>query len=245
MESNVSDLQATEAELPSFEQAFEWPQQAAREQNWPEAALRWAVLRKAYPEHPAPWIQGALAKIEAGEMEQAETLLTHAQQQFPNHPNVLTSFAAISIRKQEWVKAEEFLEQAREKYPENIQTWMKSAECAEGQGELKQAAAYFQKACECAPNRPGPFIQFAELFMRAKQWEQALKGWEALRNHFPDIAAGYLRAAEAARQLDRPKEARQLTLAHQYGADILNTIAIPIIKTHPNNTVAMQILVTY
>ena len=183
--------------------------------------MRWSVLRNAYPEHPAPWIQGAVAHIEAGELKVAESLLVHARQYFPNNPNSLTESARLAMRRQEWNAAEAFLQQARDKHPDNLQTWMISAEYAEGQGDLKQAAAYFQKACECEPERPGPFIQYAELFMRAKQWEQALKSWEALRIHFPKMPAGYLRAAEAARHLGRPKEARQLVLALQYGTDIL------------------------
>jgi len=207
--------------LPLPEQTFEWPRQAAQEKNWTEATLRWTVLRKVYPEHPAPWIQGATAHIEAGELKAAEALLVHARQHFPNNPISLTESAKLAMRQQKWGAAEAFLQQARDKHPDNLQTWMISAEYAEGQGDLKQAAAYFQKACECEPERPGPFIQYAELFMRAKQWEQALKSWEALRIHFPDIAAGYLRAAEAARHLGRPKEARQLVLALQYGTDIL------------------------
>jgi len=184
--------------------------------------MRWSVLRNAYPEHPAPWIQGAVAHIEAGELKVAESLLVHARQYFPNNPNSLTESARLAMRRLEWNTAEAFLRQAREKHPDNLQIWMRPAECAASQGDMKQAAVYFQKACECAPDRPGPFIQYAEMHMRAKQWEQALKHWEVLRTHFPDIPAGYLRAAEAARQLNRPKEARQLILAQQYGADIIN-----------------------
>jgi lipopolysaccharide transport system permease protein len=194
-----------------------------REKNWSEAILHWTVLRNAYPNHPAPWIQGAVAHIEAGELKEAEALLVHARQHFPNHAGSLTESASLAMHQQQWDIAKAYLQQAREKHPEVLQTWLKSAEYAEYQGDLKQAAEYFEKACEYAPDRPGPLIQYAELFMRARQWEQALKAWEALRNHFPDIAGGYLRAAEAARHLNRPKEARQLLLVHQYGTDILSS----------------------
>jgi lipopolysaccharide transport system permease protein len=220
---NVTLMRPSKNELPSYEQAFEWPRQAVREQNWREATRRWAVMRKAYPEHPATWLQGANAHIEAGELEQAEALLTHARQHFPNHPNSLTDSAGLAMRQQEWDVAEAFLQQARERYPDNLQTWMKSAEYAEHQSNLEQATAYNEKARQCAPNSPPPFIQYAELAMRAEQWEQALERWQILRSRFPNIPAGYLRAAEAARQLDRPKQARQLILAHQYGADILDS----------------------
>lgn len=67
------------------------------------------------------------------------------------------------------------------------------------------------------------FIQHAELAMRTEQWLQALNHWQTLRNNFPKIPAGYLRAAEAARQLGQAKEARRLLLAQQYGNNILET----------------------
>ena len=198
--------------------------------NWREAAQRWEVLRKAYPQHPATWIQGALAKLEISELEEAETLLKHARQHFPNHPGTLIYSAELAIRKQEMDVADAFLQQARKEHPANLQTWMKSTQYAEHQGDMKQATIYNKKARQCDPDRPAPFIQYAELAMHAEQWEQALERWKEFRSRFPKIATGYLRAAEAARQLDRPKEARQLVLAHQYGADILKS------ETHNQDT---------
>lgn len=72
----------TISRLPPPEQTFEWPRQAMQEKNWAEATLRWTILRNAYPEHPAPWIQGAVAHIEAGELKVAEALLAHARQHY-------------------------------------------------------------------------------------------------------------------------------------------------------------------
>lgn len=155
MSSNIDNL-------PSPQETFEWPRQAMRERNWSEAAKRWAVLRKAYPDHPATWFQGAGTHIEAGELDQAEALLEHARKHFPNHPNSLIDSAALAMSRQEWKVAEAFLQQARKKHPDNLQTWMKSAELAEHQGNLEQAAEYFQKASQVAPDRPGPLIEYAE-----------------------------------------------------------------------------------
>ena len=219
--SNVSPPKKTELSL--LELAFEWPRQAMQERNWQEAALRWEVLRKAYPQQPATWIQGALSNIEAGELEEAETLLKQAREYFPNNPNTLLYSAELAMSKQEWNAANTFLQQARKEHPDYLQTWMKSTQFAEHQDDLVQAIAYNEKARQCEPERPAPFIQYAELAMHAEQWEQALERWQELRSRFPDIPAGYLRAAEAARQLNRTKEARQLVLSHQYGTDILNS----------------------
>lgn len=221
MVTEISPLQPTEGPLLTPEQAFEWPRQASREQNWPEAAKRWAVLRKAYPNHPGVWFQGAKAHMEAGELDEAERLLNNAREQFPNHPNALIDCAALAIRRHEWEIAGELLSKAREQHTEHLSTWMTSAEYAEKRGDFDQATLYYQKACETTPDRPVPFIQYAELAMHAGRWEEALKRWEVVRERFPDVPAGYHRAAEAARQVGHHKEARQLLLAHQYGADIL------------------------
>jgi lipopolysaccharide transport system permease protein len=67
-------------------------------------------------------------------------------------------------------------------------------------------------------------VQYAELAMRTGQWEEALERWKVVREQFPGVPAGYHQAAKAARQLGRPKEARQLLLLHQYGTDILDSI---------------------
>ena len=205
-----------------LEQAFEWPRQAMRERNWRVAAQRWEVLRKAYPQHPATWIQAAIAHIEAGELKEAETLLIHARECFPNVPNTLLQSAVLAMRQKEWDAANNYLQQAREQFPNEIQTWLKSAEFFEHQGDMELAITHNEKARQCNPEQPVAFIQHAEIAMRAKQWEQALERWEAVRSKFPENPTGYLRAAEAARQLGDKKKARQLVLSHQYGADIFD-----------------------
>lgn len=221
----MDHTQDSQPKLPPFSELVELPQKFMRNKEWLEATKCWSILRYNYPEHPAPWLQGAYAHVEAGELDHADTLLTYARQHFPNHPSTLLESAALAMRKKDWDTAETFLQQARESHPKILQTWVKSAKCAEGRGDPKQASTYYKKACQCAPDRPELFIQHAELAMRSEQWEQALKRWETVRDHYPDIAAGYLRAAEAARQLNRPKEARQLVLAHQYGNDIFSNEA--------------------
>ena len=207
-------------ELPPPEQVFPWAHEAMRERNWPETAQRWAVLREAYPQQAATWIQGAVAHMEAGQTETAAALLAHARERFPNNPNVLTQSAELAIRGQQWELAETLLQQARTRFPGNLEVWLKSGDSAERRGVPELALAYSATAREHFPDRPEPFCQHAEMAMRAEQWETALNRWETVRSRFPAVAAGYLRAAEAARRLNRQHEARQLVLAHAYGADV-------------------------
>ena len=228
MKPHIEDRECSKAGLPGPEKAFEWPQQAMNERSWAEAAQRWAVVRQAYPERPGVWLQGAVAHIEAGELEQADVLLTYAREKFQNLPNTYTDSARLAMHQGQWDTANAFLKHARDRFPDFVQTWMRSAEYAEHQGDLEQATAYNEKARLCAPALPYPFVQHAELAMRAEQWEEALRRWKIFRTLFPKLPAGYFRAAEAARQLKRPQEARQLILAHQFGPHtLINDITTP------------------
>lgn len=220
MQQQISN-ESNNNKLPPHERAFEWPRQAMREQNWLEAAWRWEVLHKAYPEHPTPFFLSATSYIQVGELQQAEVILKQACMKFPDHLHTLIDTALLSMRKKEWKEAESLLQEARKKHPNQLQTWLKSAECAEAVGNIKKATDYILKACRCTPDQPTAYIQYAELAMRTEQWEEALSRWKDVRNHFPDLPVSYLRAAEAARKLDRPKDARKLILAQQYGTDIL------------------------
>ncbi|MCU7958779.1 MAG: ABC transporter permease [gamma proteobacterium symbiont of Bathyaustriella thionipta] len=225
MVTDTPRKQTTEEKLPPAAEVFKWPYEAASKNNWSETARRWAVLRKAYPDHPGTWFQAITAHIEANELEHAEKLLERALKQFPKQPNTQLYFAALCMRKEKWESAEKYLEQSRELYPDDVQTWVKSSICAEHRNNLKQAEAYHHKACEISPDHQYLHIQHAEFAMRNEQWENALKLWEKIRNKFQEIPAGYHRAAEAARNLGRNKEARQLLLAHEYVPDFLNSEA--------------------
>ncbi len=229
MNPHTEDIELSRVGLPPEEKAFQWPWQAMKEHNWSEAASRWAVVRQAYPEKAGTWLQGAVAHIEAGELAQADVLLTYARKHFRSHPSTFPESARLAMQQHKWDTAHDFLQQARQQFPNFAQTWMRSAEYAEHEGNLKQTTAYNEKARQCDPALSAPFIQYAEMAMRAEQWSEALDRWEEVRSRFPEVPAGYFRAAEAARHLKRPQEARQLILMHQYGADIFpNTPQTPI-----------------
>jgi len=206
--------------LPPASDAFKWPLDAARKMQWCIAAARWAVLRKAYKDHPGAWFQGANAYLEAGDYDKAEALLIQAREKFSKHPDSLTFLAALAIRREDLTTADAFLTQARKHFPNNLQVWLKSAECAEKQGNLPQAIEFYETACACAPSLPVPFIQYAEFHMRHEEWSSALTRWEHLRKAFPENPLGYTRAAEAARMLGLTRKARHILLSRQYGESI-------------------------
>ncbi|OBX34299.1 hypothetical protein A8U91_03352 [Halomonas elongata] len=76
-------------------------------------------------------------------------------------------------------------------------------------------------AREHCPDRPLPWVQYAEMAMKARDWPTALERWADVRSRFPDHAQGYIRAAEAAEAMGQVRYSRQLKLAQEYGNDWL------------------------
>lgn len=215
--SSVTKAEKTHSDILDPDQDFRWPEQAMKKGEWHEAARRWAIMQKAYPQNPKTWFQRGQAYIKAGELKKVNSLLVEIKDDFLNHLNFYILSADLLIEQKKWLLAESFLEEARNKFSEKPIVWMKSSVCAEKQGMLKQAISYNEKAREYGIDTPGPFMQYAEIAMRAKQWEQALERWREFRDKFPKLPSGYLRASEAARKLGMTKLARQLILTFHYG----------------------------
>jgi len=225
---------SADKELQPADKAFEWPFQAMRNRQWVDSAYRWAVLRKAFPQHPATWFQGIDSYLKAGRYKSAKLLIDKAKSRFPNHPSILILSAQLFLHQGNTEKSETLLRKARQKHAYFLDTWLTSAQIAEQLGMLDRAAKYYNKACQCRPDRPSPFIEFAEFYMRTGQWELALERWKMLRNAYPQLSNGYLRAADAARQLGQSKFARQLSLSYYYGQDIFKKSTIAH-KIHSQN----------
>ena len=65
-------------------------------------------------------------------------------------------------------------------------------------------------AVERFPAQPGPHIDFARLSETRGNWAEAAARWDAVRERFPDHAAGYISGAGALRELGRLDEAEAL-----------------------------------
>ena len=175
-------------ELPPPEQVFPWAHEAMRERNWPESGATLGSIASGLPATGGTWIQGAVAHMEAGQIEAAAALLSHARQQFPNNPNALTQSAELAIRQQQWDLAETLLQQARARFPGDMEAWLKSSDCAEHRDDQELALAYNESAARTISRiTRAPFVQHAEMAMRAEQWETALTRWETVRSRFPSL----------------------------------------------------------
>ena len=201
------------------ERAFEWPRDAMRDGDWSIAGGRWRVMRKVYPDHPAPWFQGIASHLRADELDQAQGLIDIAQEKYPNHPSALILPAELAIKREQWPIAQGFVTQAQELHAANPQTWIVSADLAELCDDYEEASACLSKAIEYAPDRPNLLKRYAELAMDAGKYEEAQRRWGILRDRFSEVQAGYQRGAQAASLNGDNELSKSLLLKLKYGSD--------------------------
>lgn len=210
---------------PSAENALAWGRDAMRERKWREAAERWAILRKVYPDHAPVWIQASIAHRQLFEYLEAEALLEEASKLFADNPNVLVQWVELNIARKDWVAALDHLQALRERFPNEIAGWVRVADVHAEQANYEQAVNANAEARKKFPDFPWPWVQYAELAMRQQDWSLALERWAEVRKHFPKHDAGYSRAAEAAYQSGDERLARQLKAARVYGNEWLSNFS--------------------
>ena len=184
------------------------------------ASGRWAILRKAYPSHPGPWAQGALAELHLNRLDIAEALLGHASKEFPDHAPGSIIAAKLALKQGDHNRAAALFERSRQHFPKFVHAWLESAEFAAHCGDLDLALGFNQQAMLVAPDAAVAFIQKGNLYMRFREWTSALSAWEDVRIKFPTLKEGYEQGAEAAHQNGDAQLERSLLLEQEYGQDL-------------------------
>lgn len=211
-------------ELPPASNVLGWPRQAMKNGNWEKACERWAILRQVYPEKLPVWIQAAISHRQLEQWEQADALLSGAQERFPGHSGPLLELATLRCEQGRLDEAELFVAEARERFPEELAVMVGSAWVAAKSGDMPEALAFNRRARDLFADTPKPWLQYAELAMQAEDWPLALERWADVRERFPKHAEGFTRAADAAQSMGDESLARQLRLAQEYGNAWLESI---------------------
>lgn len=213
----------TERSAPSAASISQWAENAAHNKNWREAAERWELVRKLYPNHAPGWVRGAIAERELGEFGTSKALLEHAREHFPNNPNALLQWAELCVAQQDYDGALEKLAQMQALFPQEMAAYARMADVYASQGRFVQAEILNQQVRERFPDRPRGWQQQAELAMLQEDWPTALERWATMRERFPEHAAGYMKAAQAAEKLGDLRQAKSFRLAREYGNAWLET----------------------
>jgi tetratricopeptide (TPR) repeat protein len=78
-----------------------WASRPERQEDWAEAARRWAEMRARFPESPTGYIRGSQTLLRADRQQEAETLLADALRQFPGRKDLDDALRDVKRQREE------------------------------------------------------------------------------------------------------------------------------------------------
>lgn len=151
-----------------------------------------------------------LRYLKAGKSGLAEDVCTEALNIFPHAIKIYAAHAEVSMFKNEFDEAARRWETVIQKFRNEPEGYEGLAKLFMSREDYANAETICTEAMDRFHKELWPFRQFAEISMRLRNFPEALKRWEAVRQRFSDKAVGYARAAAAHRELKEYKDAEAL-----------------------------------
>jgi tetratricopeptide (TPR) repeat protein len=161
---------------------------AHHRRDWPEAVRRWARMREVRPEDPRGYQAGVSALREAGQLEDAEQLLTAAVARLPAHVATLVEYASTAQVRLDWVAVARQCEELRQAAPDNLQGYTAGARALRELHQFAAAEALLEDAMRRFPDAIQPFLDYAGVATRRGDWDVALPRLVEARRRFPGDA---------------------------------------------------------
>ena len=144
------------------ESHIRWAEVAMRREDWTRACERWAALRRAFPDHAAGYFRGALALMNAGRLDEAETLAGEAVARFPDRTESHIRWAEAAMRREDWTRACERWEEFRRTFPDHAAGYFRGAKALMNAGCPEEAEALAHQVKERFPERFRDFVELSE-----------------------------------------------------------------------------------
>jgi tetratricopeptide (TPR) repeat protein len=209
---------------PSFPIAL--AQIAHSKEDWKEAIVRWALVRKRFPGVIEGYTQGANALTAVNQLRCANALCIRAMEQFPDAMAGYHEYARLAVREKDWQEALRRWEPLQSVFP-YVGGFVGGAQALINLGRYDEADAMLRDAFRQFVNDPSPFIEYARSANARGDIGETLKRWKSLLERFPLYMHGYFYAAEAFERLNQPAEAEAALRA---AADRFGTESRPLIE---------------
>lgn len=187
-----------------------WAQSAERRGDLTAAIGMWKRLQKMYPTDARVIDGSALCLIAAGRLDEADALLSEAVQRLPDSMGLASKWAELGVRRRDWAQALQRWHSVIERFPRTLPARLGAARSlcelqrdAEAEELLKGAQTDF-------PGTPGPYVEFAQLAQRRRDWPEAERRWNLARGVFPSNIPAFVGLAAALREQQRFDEAEVL-----------------------------------
>jgi tetratricopeptide (TPR) repeat protein len=182
-------------------------------QDWSTAAGRWEVARSRQPEHHIGYVLGAQCLRTSGQVDAAEALLHVAIERFPDLAAPLVELAWTAHVRLDWPAAVERWETVGARFPDQVARYTGGSQALQRLGRLDEAEALLAAAVAMFPNELGPLHEYAGLAQYRRDWPEAVRRWERMREMHPEDPRGYQGGVSALRAAGQQEDAEELLTA--------------------------------
>ena len=197
--------------FPDFHGVFAvWADLAMRRRDWPEAAVRWAELRRRFPKDGQGYVHGAHVLQQLGRAAEADEVLEEGTRQMPHEPWIMASWGYFAQHHLDFEEALRRFAIVRRNIPNHPAGYVTPAVMLRDRQRYMEAEAMLAGALARFPADAGPLIDYASIAQAKGDVEETVDRWRIVRDRFPNQLAGYTHGVVALRTAGRRDEAESL-----------------------------------
>ncbi len=196
-----------EAALP-----IDYAEVAYERRDWALARSRFEIVRDRFPTVWWSYKRIADALRAAGRADEAEAMVLDGQRIAPDAAPLFIDHAELAFERRDWALALSRFEIVRERFPGEWWLYKRIAEASREVGRLDEAEAVLLDGQRRCPGEADLFLDHAELAAAARDWPEALRRFEAVRDRFPGLWWPWRRIWQTLREMDRFDDAEHVIL---------------------------------
>ena len=147
--------------------------------------------------------------------DEATIVMRQGQQRSPAEPRFLQGFGQIAQAKGDHEEAVLIFARLRKSFPGMMEGYTSGAESLKATDRLDEAEELVSKAMKNFHSHIAPFLEYARIAMLRRDWEEALRRWDPIRDQFAHVA-GFVGAAQALVRLKRYDAAEKMLQDARY-----------------------------
>jgi tetratricopeptide (TPR) repeat protein len=176
------------------------------------------ILDNLSVEYPTDLLQCELTlsvMLRLRRFEEATTMMRNGRKRYPRDPHYARGLADVAQALHNYDEAIELYAKMRKRFPGVVDGYTSAAGCLREINRLDEAESLVKPAMRQFPDKIAPFLEYARIAVARKDWEEALRRWQPIRDEFKYFG-GYVGGAEALTQLGRFDEAEALLEQARY-----------------------------
>jgi tetratricopeptide (TPR) repeat protein len=127
---------------------------AGRRDDWREALRRWESVIQRFPQHPGGYVGASAALRMLDRLEDADRLLSEADQAFPTHYWVAVDYARLAALQRRWDEAVRRWDRVLQRFPDDATGHVEKTAALIQAGRLREAEDFLKIARERFPGEP-------------------------------------------------------------------------------------------